>query len=237
MITQKGFTLVEGLLIVLILSVVGFAGYTVWNNQKDDETEITNYQQCVDAGNPIMESFPPMCSANGQTFTENINQPELDIEENEQIEEVSTETDELVEYTYAQGGLIISHPNTWTTSVEQEGNLLVLKSADFEVGTEEYVAVNNGELLEIFVNSSDSNIDALLTSLKEAKSAHGGEYKEIKVDGERAVFSTIKTHGSHVNTFVYKNGNEYLFRYDTVNLTDLRLEEKLLSFLSTVRFL
>jgi type II secretory pathway pseudopilin PulG len=34
---QKGFTLVEGLLIVLIISVVGFAGYTVWNNQQDDK--------------------------------------------------------------------------------------------------------------------------------------------------------------------------------------------------------
>jgi type II secretory pathway pseudopilin PulG len=35
MYKQKGFTLVEGLLIVLILSVVGFAGYTVWNNQQN----------------------------------------------------------------------------------------------------------------------------------------------------------------------------------------------------------
>jgi Tfp pilus assembly protein PilE len=32
---QKGFTLVEGLLIVLIFSVVGFAGYTIWSNQRN----------------------------------------------------------------------------------------------------------------------------------------------------------------------------------------------------------
>ena len=31
---QKGFTLVEGLLIALVLSVIGFAGYTVWNNNQ-----------------------------------------------------------------------------------------------------------------------------------------------------------------------------------------------------------
>lgn len=40
---QKGFTLVEGLLIVLISSVVGFAGYMVWDNNKseDGSTEVT----------------------------------------------------------------------------------------------------------------------------------------------------------------------------------------------------
>jgi Tfp pilus assembly protein PilV len=235
--SQKGFTLVEGLLIVLILSVVGFAGYYVWNQNQDD-TEITSYQQCIDAGNPIMESNPPKCSADGNTFTGSIIQPDSDSEENMKTpEDLSTDTTELVEYTYTQGSLIISHPKTWTASVEQNGNRLDLKSADFEIGTEEYVAVNNGELLEIFVNSSESNIDSLLSSLKEAQSAHGGEYKEIKVDGERAVFSTIKTHGSHVNAFVYKNGNEYLFRYDTVNITDSDREEKLLNFLETVTFL
>jgi hypothetical protein len=37
---QKGFTLVEGFLIVLILSVVGFAGYYVWNQNKNGETEL-----------------------------------------------------------------------------------------------------------------------------------------------------------------------------------------------------
>jgi competence protein ComGC len=33
---QKGFTLVEGLLIVLFVSIVGFAGYTVWNNNSEE---------------------------------------------------------------------------------------------------------------------------------------------------------------------------------------------------------
>jgi len=37
---QRGFTFVEGLIIVLILSVVGSAGYIVWNNNQDDE--VTN---------------------------------------------------------------------------------------------------------------------------------------------------------------------------------------------------
>lgn len=32
--TQKGFALIEGLLIILILVIIGFGGYYVWNSQK-----------------------------------------------------------------------------------------------------------------------------------------------------------------------------------------------------------
>lgn len=42
---QKGFTLVEGLLIVLIVSVVGFAGYTVRRNQESDDNEVVETSQ------------------------------------------------------------------------------------------------------------------------------------------------------------------------------------------------
>ena len=42
---QKGFSLVEGLLIILIISVVGFAGYYVWNENQDDEPEQTETVQ------------------------------------------------------------------------------------------------------------------------------------------------------------------------------------------------
>ncbi len=45
---QNGFTLVEGLLIVLILSVIGFAGYTVWNNNQDNEIEQAETVQQID---------------------------------------------------------------------------------------------------------------------------------------------------------------------------------------------
>jgi hypothetical protein len=32
------------------------------------DNSIVDFQTCVDAGNPVMESFPPQCRANGQTF-------------------------------------------------------------------------------------------------------------------------------------------------------------------------
>lgn len=46
---QKGFTLAEGLLFVLVLSVIGFAGYTVWDNNQEDEAEVVKVTQDQDA--------------------------------------------------------------------------------------------------------------------------------------------------------------------------------------------
>ena len=37
-----------------------------------EETEITNFEECVAAGNPVMESYPRQCTADGQTFVEEI---------------------------------------------------------------------------------------------------------------------------------------------------------------------
>ena len=33
---------------------------------------ISNFEECVDAGNPIMESYPRQCAANGKTYVEEI---------------------------------------------------------------------------------------------------------------------------------------------------------------------
>ncbi|MFC1678539.1 Gmad2 immunoglobulin-like domain-containing protein [Patescibacteria group bacterium] len=40
--------------------------------KKNMEGKITNFQECIEAGNPAMESYPRQCRAGDQTFTENI---------------------------------------------------------------------------------------------------------------------------------------------------------------------
>ncbi|MCI5222230.1 MAG: hypothetical protein D3924_06050 [Candidatus Electrothrix sp. AR4] len=37
-------------------------------------TQITNFEECVAAGNPVMESHPRQCRADDQTFIENLEQ-------------------------------------------------------------------------------------------------------------------------------------------------------------------
>jgi len=34
--------------------------------------EVNSFDECAAAGNPVMESYPRQCTANGQTFTENV---------------------------------------------------------------------------------------------------------------------------------------------------------------------
>lgn len=41
--------------------------------------QISSFEECVAAGNPVMESYPRQCSANGQTFVEDV---EIDLDEN-----------------------------------------------------------------------------------------------------------------------------------------------------------
>ncbi len=33
-------------------------------------TNITSFEECVEAGNPVMESYPRQCTVDGQTFVE-----------------------------------------------------------------------------------------------------------------------------------------------------------------------
>ena len=56
-----------GIIIALLLFfVVGIGTYLFITAQ----TGITNFEECIAAGNPAMESYPRQCRANGQTFVE-----------------------------------------------------------------------------------------------------------------------------------------------------------------------
>src|SRR3989344_1980362 len=37
------------------------------------KAQINNFEECAAAGNPVMESYPRQCSADGRTFTEELN--------------------------------------------------------------------------------------------------------------------------------------------------------------------
>ena len=46
--------------------------FFVFINQNDSEEEITNFQECVEAGNPVMESYPRQCRDGDKVFVEEI---------------------------------------------------------------------------------------------------------------------------------------------------------------------
>jgi hypothetical protein len=63
-------------IIALVLIVGG--GYLIWQNMKPQDkpapvAQINSFEECVAAGNPVMESYPRQCNtADGKHFTENI---------------------------------------------------------------------------------------------------------------------------------------------------------------------
>ena len=100
---QKGFSLVEGLLIILIVSVVSFAGYTVWNNNQEDEA--TETTQVSEGGSAEISEFPQVPSdIKEETFrTSQTGQKELVIQELGIVLEYELDDDEFVYMVHDSG--------------------------------------------------------------------------------------------------------------------------------------
>lgn len=64
------------LLLVLLMLIFG-TGLYIWSKRdlssktqpSSASAQITNYDECVAAGYPVMESYPEQCAANGKTYT------------------------------------------------------------------------------------------------------------------------------------------------------------------------
>lgn len=67
--TQKGFSLVEGLLIILILAVVGFGGWYVWDSNNDEQTAVDNYQKSANIDQSNTEPAPNQKTENQDVTT------------------------------------------------------------------------------------------------------------------------------------------------------------------------
>lgn len=70
---QNGFGAVRFLLIFVLIGLLGGVGWYVYQkrpvaNKTATTPTITNFEQCKAAGNPIMESYPEQCVADGKTF-------------------------------------------------------------------------------------------------------------------------------------------------------------------------
>jgi hypothetical protein len=62
--------------IVLVIAILVVAALAVWLWQEDRAIAVTNFDECVAAGNPVMESYPRQCrSADGQLFVEELDEP------------------------------------------------------------------------------------------------------------------------------------------------------------------
>lgn len=97
----------ETAFIVVIVLLVALTGYFAWQISKEQKSAITNFAECVAAGNPIMESYPEQCAADGKVFTnpdqEPVTPPGNDV----------SETLEWTNYTSAKNSYTVKIPDGW----------------------------------------------------------------------------------------------------------------------------
>lgn len=53
---------------IALILVCGFLFTACTSN--DEKPTVTNFSECIAAGNPVMESFPRQCIHEGETYTE-----------------------------------------------------------------------------------------------------------------------------------------------------------------------
>lgn len=69
-VKQKSPSITVSLLFVVIACGLVFVGWYVWQQSNNKPGRVVDtFEACVSAGNPIMETYPEQCSANGKTFT------------------------------------------------------------------------------------------------------------------------------------------------------------------------
>jgi len=68
----KIITLIVGFVVILAAGGAGCQPLPPAGNENTNVVTVTNFEECMAAGNPVMESYPRQCRAGEKTFTENI---------------------------------------------------------------------------------------------------------------------------------------------------------------------
>lgn len=105
------------------ISVAFFILYLGYNSIKVNS--INSFDECVVAGNPIMESYPSQCSANGKTFVQNIEGDNLQIMQIDKSENGRN-------LHFERGNYIINSIDEWEKTF---GNIDVEPNVSFEEKT------------------------------------------------------------------------------------------------------
>ena len=168
-------------LYVIIAIVIAFliGGATMWilaGDSDDDSGDngssqgaITSFDECVDAGNPVMESFPEQCTTeDGETFVNDVSlndddeneQSSSDGQESDPDENTSGEIDEspTTQYDMSLFGLTVPDDFTETdrsSEVNACGDGKTRETLDFEAA--------DGRYLNILVNDCGRGVNSDIT--------------------------------------------------------------------------
>jgi len=113
-----GFGAAAGILLVGI-----FFLYLGFNNIQ--RNSVTSFEQCVEAGNPVMESYPRQCAMDGKTFVESIDYS------SPQILQIKKGTNDIA-LDFPRGNYIINSQEQWN---ELFGATEISPEVDFDEKT------------------------------------------------------------------------------------------------------
>lgn len=194
-----------GFIVFIVVALLG-AGLLAWNIGRGKQDTVSSFAECVAAGNPVMESFPEQCSANGQTWSN----PDQKAPVLEDVGTLPTES----WATYNGIGLSLKHPNTWAESEELESSTgdVDIVSSDFEEAVDLVPSVGAGYWLELYRRAIDDvsfqSYEDHLINLSTGDQGCDGDYSTTQVSGIPAIVSDIKCHGSYRTAYIY-HGDEY----------------------------
>jgi hypothetical protein len=193
---DTGFGTVHIIIILIVVVLVAGVGLLVWQRRSPKQagttTQIYSFQACVDAGNPVMESYPEQCSANGKTFT-NPNQ-KVDPGESQRADEIS----KWSLYTSSSATYTIRIPDGWKLVHVSDSN------------TENIYGMNSNESLA-YKAGQPGRVDEVQGGWDGAMPfsliVPGAYYDQIVKQGEKQ--GTIKTNGGLVaDKYVYMQTTE-----------------------------
>ncbi len=184
---QDGIAHLAAILAVVVISVIGFAGWKVWDS-KNINLNTSSVTQNTDQKTPKSNKSA--------------------VKEGYKI--------------YEDDNLAIQYPDSWTPYKESgQPEWAYFKSTDFVPATELGPSVIAGYQLEIKVAKSEgsSSFEENLNQTKKAKEDGDcdGDYEVIKIDGNQAIKSDMKCHGTEIYATTYKNGIAYFFRLNSLD--------------------
>lgn len=59
-------------IVIFIIVLIGVLLVLYGALQNSSQVEVSSFEECVAAKNPVLESFPPQCKTNGKTFTQTL---------------------------------------------------------------------------------------------------------------------------------------------------------------------
>lgn len=181
--------------LIAVFIVLLIAGVLVWKYQTNSKIQsITNFDECVQAGYPIMESYPEQCrTPDGKAYTKQVS-PQSDLQ-SETVDEI---------------GLTFQHPKELVFRKEIADNAGSIRTAGFFLtkGPENSPEYQMYGLYEQYKDATEQDLERAKTEMDTAS------IKEATIDGYKGIEGLILGPKTRYITIVLK-GNK-LFSVSTL---------------------